>query len=1017
MLNSHRLSSAARCLRRPRSAITQAAAAPSTLPLRKFQTAASLPSHAWSLGSLAASLDEYNDKFNPHLDNYHHRYHALQQVRWKRKSGASGDNAKIRRPSKAQKKRFRKEKERERDLEKHAAPGSKAGPRREFHKEFNQNLVDEYQARLDYGPGHYALQKGLPSGSTSPLQDPSLEYTQDDALLDDLMGNSGKQWTSQPTPEPVYYGSRQRQFYNRVADQMEVYRKELEALPPGRPAPAYLLPTDQEIAGALKAYRDQQGTRSRPIGIAKALQHVLNDMGIPSTSVFKEYTFNALLSCCRTPKEGIRVFELMQKQRHEISAYSWAILVDIHAKVGDFEGAVRALDEMRAEGHPPNLAAYTSLLAACYKVCNDGRIAHSVRAKAGKVGWENWQDLRIRGLEPDAMCYGAMLRLCAARGLPEKAYGLIEEMPRFEVQPTTLCFTSALKAVAKSHETAIRYERGWSTKNKRRERLAAHHGKLARNIVHRAEQAGVEIDEGFVAALQLCAAAAGDSATAKAIYLAHNVRENMKHLRQIGDDAHLARLRGEQPDSQRVLVADSSSTLALQNGGGANGGSAVVHKHSKRRRPLTFMEREYGQNDTRTLSAILRACAQASDSNGVGKMWSGRENDGYLDLDSLRLIQQYRQPQMRNTDIPGMSRLEVGMGALVNLEDMENPRKRNDPLLRKGARKKFPGVATLDEAGQGLDDLPGDMDSIFFEEDGMLKQKFIDTGLYPEYERFQENERYLEAKAIAETERLEQLASGTGHVEQIEAGKELVLDNTPMHFCNDDMRWKAGYQEKKSPNLASAKILKVRVTASETEAEDEVEWYFDSDVMKWATRLKGTAQPADESNMSTNEPNPDLNSEDSIAEGSEEEWFFDNDVMRWKTRPKELERTEPKLTEFEARALKEARQMPIEYQDIPGVGDCACWLISVVGPAVFNVCTLSSRWEVGLLARTNLPTSWIDAWLYQSFGSLVFISEMEDYSYESLARSHPKTFSHNSIMQFFFLLIAGRRSRRICHEH
>ena len=924
MWNSHRFSSAARCLRRPRSSITQVVAAPSAHPLRTFQTAPSLPSNAWSLGSLSTSLDEYSntDKYNPRvgLDDYHIRYHALQQVRWKRKSGASGDSAKIRRPSKAQKKRFRKEKERERDLEKHAAPGSKAGPRREFHKEFNQNLVDEYQARLDYGPD-YALQKGLPAGS-SPLQDPSLEYTQDDALLDDLMGNAGKQWTSQPTPEPVYYGSRQRQFYNRVADQMEIYREELKALPPGRPAPAYLLPTDQEIAGALKAFRDQQGTRSRPIGIAKALQHVLKDMGIPSTSVFKEYTFNALLSCCRTPKEGIRVFELMQKQRHEISAYSWAILVDIHAKVGDFEGAVRALDEMQVEQHPPNMAAYTSLLAACYKVCNDGRIAHSVRAKAGKVGWEKWQELRIRGLEPDAMCYGAMLRLCSARGLPEKAYGLLEEMPRFEVKPTTLCFTSALKAVAKSHETAIRYERGWSTKNKRRERLAAHHGKLARNIVHRAEQARVEIDEGFVAALQMCAAAAGDSATAKAIYLAHNVRENMKHWRQIGDDAHLARLRGEEPASQEILAR--GSTLALQSGGGANGRSAVVHRGSNKRRPLTFLEREYGQNDTRTLSAILRACAQASDSNGVGRMWAGRENDGYLDADSLRLIQQYRQPQMRNTDIPGMSRLEVGMGALVNLEDMENPRKRNDPFLRKGARKKFPGVATLDEAGTGLDDLPGDMDSIFLEEDGMLKQKYIDTGLYPEYERFQENERYLEATAIAEAERLEQLGAGTGDVEQIESGKELTSDNAPMYFCNEDMRWKTGYQENKSPNLAPVKMEKASARASETEPEDEVEWYFDSDLMKWATRPKATPQPADKLEMSANKPNPGPNGEDIIEEGSEEEWFFDNDVMAWKTRPKELQPIEPKLTEFEARALEEARQMPGQYQDIPGVGDCAC---------------------------------------------------------------------------------------------
>lgn len=61
----------------------------------------------------------------------------------------------------------------------------------------------------------------------------------------------------------------------------------------------------------------------------------------------------------------------------------------------------------------------------------------------------------------EVMAYGAILRLCAVRGQPERAIGLLEDMERFEVKPTTLCFTAALRAVARSHETAIRYERGW----------------------------------------------------------------------------------------------------------------------------------------------------------------------------------------------------------------------------------------------------------------------------------------------------------------------------------------------------------------------------------------------------------------------------------------------------------------------------------------------------------------------------------------------------------------------------
>lgn len=906
------------CLRRPRNAITRAPSISCSAHQSCFHTLTSTTtfSSSWDCPSLSSTFQkisfERKSIYDPQLQAHRH---SLQQVRWKRKSGNVGDQPSFRKPSKKQKKRTRKQLERNRDLLKHSAPGSKAGPRREYAEELRQSMIDDYQARLD---GSHDEQKLL----GNPLRDPALEYTEDDALLDDLVGNSGH-WTSQITPEPAWYGNQQRFLYNRVADQMELYSEELQALPPGRPTPNYLLPSDVDIAKALKAYRDQQGSRNRPIGIAKALQHVLQDMRIPSSSVFGEYTFNALLSCCRTPKEGVRVFEIMQKQQHEISAYSWAILVDINAKVGDYEGAVRALDEMQAAGHEPNMAAYTSVLAACYKVCNNGRIAHSIRAKAGKVGWEKWQELRIRGLEPDAMCYGAMLRLCAARGLPEKAYNLLQEMPRFDVPPTTLCFTSALKAIAKSHETAVRYERGWSKKNKRRERIAAHHGKLARNVVMIAEESKVKIDDGFVSALQLCAAAAGDSATAKAIYLAHKVRVNMKHWRQIGDDAHLARLRGEDPDAeQQQMIAGSYSNLQLYEGNGDSRdvSSAIAHRYPKRKRKqLTYEEREYGVNDTRTLSAILRACAQASDSNGVGTMWSGRENYGYLDLTSLRLIQQYSQPKMRNTDIPGMSRTQVGMGALVNLEDMENPRKRNDPFLRRGARKNFPGMVTLDDAGKGLDDLPGDMENMFFDKDGMLKQEYIDSGLYPEYERIQENNRYLEEKAQMEEAR--RLEAGDGPVQQIECGKGDLTGSTSMYFCMEDRRWKTGQQDKivtRSKTQSSSQADAAR-KSDECEAPiDDVEWYFDNNSRKWSTRVKtAPAMLVDHKHLKSSDQDKEQ------VQSVEEDWYFDDETRSWKARLNCGQETdaEPKLTEFEVKAIENARQMKNETREIMANAD------------------------------------------------------------------------------------------------
>lgn len=89
-----------------------------------------------------------------------------------------------------------------------------------------------------------------------------------------------------------------------------------------------LLPSDENISKTLRAHRDRHGTRQMPIGIVRALQHLLQDLGVP-VSAFGEYTYTTLMTCCQTPQEGRRIFKLMRDQNHEISSYSWSILVDV----------------------------------------------------------------------------------------------------------------------------------------------------------------------------------------------------------------------------------------------------------------------------------------------------------------------------------------------------------------------------------------------------------------------------------------------------------------------------------------------------------------------------------------------------------------------------------------------------------------------------------------------------------------------------------------------------------------
>lgn len=126
--------------------------------------------------------------------------------------------------------------------------------------------------------------------------------------MEDLLGNTSH-LSSQPTPEPLYLGHMHQQYYDKVADQMDRYKQGLEAKRQLEnsaildiSSAAGELPSDEDISKVLRAFRDRNGTRSRPVGIAVALEHLLKDLGVPIFA-FGEYTYTTLMTCCRTPSE------------------------------------------------------------------------------------------------------------------------------------------------------------------------------------------------------------------------------------------------------------------------------------------------------------------------------------------------------------------------------------------------------------------------------------------------------------------------------------------------------------------------------------------------------------------------------------------------------------------------------------------------------------------------------------------------------------------------------------------
>lgn len=311
--------------------------------------------------------------------------------------------------------------------------------------------------------------------------------------------------------------------------------------------------------------------------------------------------------------------------------------------------------------------------------------------------------------------YGSIIRIMAARGFPEKAINLIEEMQMNDIKPTTLIFSSALKAVARSHANALRFEGGRSKKNKRREKIAAHHGKMTKQIVVLAEQADVEQDDGFVSALMVCAGTAGDFATAKAVYLASEVRK-LEHLRTIGGPEHLQALRGESVSSNvdPVGISDGTSEFTVTDGKPSTNDNAVEIVDEVDNSLKLVYKSDKKRKDTRKLNALLSASANAVEKKTLADIWQGRENKGFLDESSLRNIQLRYTPKYVDKSIPGMTSDEAGRAGMVWDDDQDV-----EKMGKRLRRKKFMGLIE-DPEGNTIDDLEPELYDLFVEDEDVL---------------------------------------------------------------------------------------------------------------------------------------------------------------------------------------------------------------------------------------------------------------------------------------------------------
>jgi len=658
-------------------------------------------------------------------------------VRHFAKGRKKSDPSVPRAPTKKQRRKYARK---QAEISPHGQPNSKSPGRKEHY----QSLLDD------------AL------NPTHELEDPIRDYTINDAVLDDMMGNTSN-YT--PSPTPKYMGNMYRACLTNVRQGAR---------------------TDRDISLLVRSYRDAHGRRQKPVGLVAVLRLLLQELQLKPGD-FGDLTYTALLTACATPAEGRRIHALQQEYGVPLTEYHWSALVDLYCKQDDALGALACLDEMPA----PTLPATTSTVAACARVVRQGsRFSQEIRKQVAEKGWELWQEWQIHSPEgaTDAMLYGAIISLCSARGQAERCINLLEEMTStFDVPPTTYCYTMALRGIAKSHKIALRFEHGSSKRYARRQYLASHHGKMAINVVEMLENADAPIDDGFVAALMECSATAGDLATVKAIAVAMEVR-SLDELRPIGSNEHLKELRGE---NQSAVAGDTSSLTEHES----------------------FGLREYGK-DSRVYKQMLHACSIASDKQGMGTIWQGRENEGYLCENSLRLINARRLPQFSDPNIPGATVTD-------NLTwDGENEFQKNYHKDIKSRRGQWKGVRG-DDSASTIDELSEDFSRMFVDpKTGRRKEEFrkltLDELWKLKYGDEEEEERLL---ALEEAKR-----------------KAEETPTTNLFFNSDTMKWETKPFASKSKDDGIDETNIKEETDNPKTSPSTPEIYFDMDTMKWKER-------------------------------------------------------------------------------------------------------------------------------------------------------------------------------------
>lgn len=165
---------------------------------------------------------------------------------------------------------------------------------------------------------------------------------------------------------------------------------------------------------------------------------VMSWEGIPATTL----TYNCVLDACAhgmNSAKAAEIFAEMKERKVPVDLFTYGSLVNAFARCGQWEPAVRVLEEMRStsdsSGLRPNNFIYCSAMSACNRA-NQWQRALQIFD----------QLLADKSLTPDQYTYNEALNACARGGLADRALQVFDHAKASGVRTDLISYTRALSA-------------------------------------------------------------------------------------------------------------------------------------------------------------------------------------------------------------------------------------------------------------------------------------------------------------------------------------------------------------------------------------------------------------------------------------------------------------------------------------------------------------------------------------------------------------------------------------------